>query len=78
MTTGNLLSKFGFERGKSEGCNCTSTGKADVYRKKDGGIEARLYAKKKKFKITRPGHVSLTGTFSELERTLETLFKNAA
>jgi hypothetical protein len=78
MTTEQLLSKYGFVKGRSEGCNCTPTGKADVYKKKDSGVEARLYPKKKKFKITRPGHVAQTGVFRELEHTLQTLFSNAA
>lgn len=78
MTTQQLLSKFGFAKGKSEGCNCTSTGRADVYKKKDSGMEVRLYAKKRKFKITQPGHVSRTGLFQELEDTLEMLLNKAA
>ncbi len=78
MTTTQLLGKYSFRKTKSEGCNCNSTGKADVYMKDGSTVEVRLYNKRRKFKITEPGKMSKSGSFTELARTLESFMNKAA
>ncbi len=46
-------------------------GQAKVYKRDISKTEVKLYQRKKKFKITQPGRGDVTGTFSELERTMQ-------
>ena len=71
MTPHNFLIQYKFVKHGNKGCNCGPMGQAKVYKRDISKTEVKLYQRKKKFKITQPGRGDVTGTFSELERTLQ-------
>lgn len=71
MTLQQVLGSYNFVKYKSEGCNCNSQGKADVYKQRASGVELKVYPKSRKFKLMSPSKGSRSGNFSELANVLK-------
>jgi len=72
MTPIEILNRWKFSRISVQGCNCTSTGKKETYRRNDSHpVEVRLWPKVKQFKILFNGQLVSKGRYPTLATDLD-------